>query len=274
MSTFWEDLATSALPGLFDAGLGYLGAQADARAATEAAKLQADAIRTNAEAAVSAGMPFGVGGAGGTAQFDEDTRTGLLQLSPELQDIYQGALIRSGMFGTQADKYTSMDPFAAADLFYQQGQPLIDKERDLRRTDMETRLLAQGRLGSSGGALEQEALETSFATADNQRRADSFTQAQNLISTLLGREKGDLGTATGLLDIPLQYANVGRGIGGNLGNIAASGLASQAAAEENLANTIGAGGSTLGNIAGAVSGLFRPQPAANQTLKLQLSGGK
>ena len=145
-------------------------------------------------------------------ELDEDTRTGLLQLSPELQDIYQGALIRSGMFGTQADKYTSMDPFAAADLFYQQGQPLIDKERDLRRTDMETRLLAQGRLGSSGGALEQEALETSFATADNQRRADSFTQAQNLISTLLGREKGDLGTATGLLDIPLQYANVGQGI--------------------------------------------------------------
>lgn len=270
MSDFWVDLATSALPGLFDAGLGYLGAQADARAATEAARTQAEAIRDNAAAAVSAAMPFGIGGAGGTAQFDEDSKTGLLQLSPELQDIYQGALIRSGMFGTQADKYASMDPFAAADLFYQQGQPLIDKERDLRRTDMETRLLAQGRLGGRGGALEQEALESSFATADNQRRADSFTQAQNLISTLLGREKGDLGTATGLLDIPLQYANVGRGIGGTLGNVAASGLASQAAAEENLANTIGAGGSTLGNIAGAVSGLFKPKPAANQTLKLSL----
>ena len=175
------------------------------------------------------------------------------------------------MFGTQADKYASMDPFAAADLFYQQGQPLIDKERDLRRTDMETRLLAQGRLGGRGGALEQEALESSFATADNQRRVDSFTQAQNLISTLLGREKGDLGTATGLLNIPLQYAGVGRGIGGDLGSVAASGLASQAAAEENLANTIGAGGSTMGNIAGAVSGLFRPQAKTSNNVTLDLS---
>ena len=95
----------------------------------------------------------GVGGFGGTADFDMDTRTALLNLSPQLADIYQGALDRSGLFGGQAMQYAQMDPFEAADLFYQQEQPLVDKARDLRRTDLETRLLSQGRLGGTGGGV-------------------------------------------------------------------------------------------------------------------------
>lgn len=248
--------------GLLGAGLGFLGSRSNASNALQAAETQAQALRQNAKDAIAAGQPFGMGSLGGTVDYDMDSRTGLLNLSPQLSNIYQGALDRSGLFGGQAMQYAGLDPFEAGDLFYQQEQPLVDKERNLRRTDLETRLLAQGRLGGSGGALEREALETAFETADMGRRQQAFSRAQDLISGLLGREKGDLATATGLLDVPIQMANIGRGIGGSLGNIAASGLASQQAGEALLANSRAAAGTPLGSFGNAVSGLFRPQKPA------------
>jgi len=255
------------VPSILTAGLGFLGSRSDSRNAQRAAQLQAETIRQNAQDVIAAGAPFGVGGFGGTADFDMDTRTALLNLSPQLADIYQGALDRSGLFGGQAMQYAQMDPFEAADLFYQQEQPLVDKDRDLRRTDLETRLLAQGRLGGTGGAQEREALETAFEVADMGRRNEAFSRAQNLVGTLLSRETGDIGTATGLLNIPIQMANLGRGIGGDLGQLAASGLASRQAGEALLANARTAGGTTLGQLADTARGLFRPAPPAT-TLKI------
>ena len=255
------------VPSILTAGLGFLGSRSDSRNAQRAAQLQAETIRQNAQDVIAAGAPFGVGGFGGTADFDMDTRTALLNLSPQLADIYQGALDRSGLFGGQAMQYAQMDPFEAADLFYQQEQPLVDKARDLRRTDLETRLLSQGRLGGTGGAQEREALETAFEVADMGRRNEAFSRAQNLVGTLLGRESGDLGTAKGLLDIPLQLGKFGMGIGGDLGQLASAGLASRQAGEALLANARTAGGTTLGQLADSARGLFRPAPPAT-TLKI------
>ena len=117
-------------------------------------------------------------------------------------------------------------------------------------------------MGGTGGAQEREALETAFEVADMGRRNQAFSRAQNLVGTLLSRESGDIGTATGLLNIPLQMANLGRGIGGDLGNLAASGLASRQAGEALLANARTAGGTTLGQLADSARGLFRPAPPA------------
>ena len=56
----------------------------------------------------------------------------------------------------------------------------------------------------------------------------------------------------GLLNIPLQYGNMGRGIGGDLGTAAAYGLKSRADAATGLANVRGVSpwGSTLSGLAG------------------------
>ena len=80
-----------------------------------------------------------------------------------------------------------------------------------------------------------------------------------MIDTLLGREAGDIGQATGLLDIPLQQANVGMGVGGTLGSAAATGLnaRTQAASILGQANAQ----SSLGSTASALGGLFAaPKP--------------
>jgi len=239
------------LGSLIGGGLSYLGQRQASKDALEAAQQQAAAVQAAATGALEQAQPYGVGGLGGTAQFDADSRTALLNLSPELANIYGGALTRSGLFGGQAGQYAGMDPFAAGELFYQQQQPYFQEEEDRQRTNLETRLLAQGRLGGTGGAQEQRALEESIGASQAQRRTAGFNRAQALINTLLGRERGDLATATGLLDIPLQYANVGSGIGGTLGQVAASGLASQAASQGLLAAVQGTGNPLTSGLMGA-----------------------
>jgi hypothetical protein len=225
---------------LFDivgAGLSFFGQREQAKAARQAAETQAQAAREAAAAATSAATPYTVASLGGIAEFDPAKQAALLTLSPELSDIYQGGLARSGLFGTQAAEYAFMDPFAAGEQFYQQMQPFFQEEEDKARTDLETRLLAQGRLGSTGGAEQQRSLEEAIQKSRAQRRTTGFTQAQALIDTLIGRERGDIAQSVGLLEIPIAQANVGRGIGGSVGAVAAKGLESQAASQRLLAQS-------------------------------------
>jgi len=222
---------------LVGAGLSLWGQSEAGDAALDAARMQAEAAGAASQAAIDAGTPYTTASLGGVAEFDPESKAALLQLSPELQNIYQGALTRSGLFGGQASQYAMMDPFAAADLFYQQEQPYYEQQEQRQRTDLETRLLAQGRLGGTGGATEQQALEEAIGRGQQGRRTAAFSRAQALIDGLIGRERGDIAQAIGLLDIPLQQAKLGRGIGGDLGNVAGAGLASQAAAQKLLAST-------------------------------------
>jgi len=222
---------------LVGGGLSFLGQQQAAKTGLEAAQVQADAARQAAAAATEEGVPYTIGSLGGVAEFDADKRAGYLGLSPELSNIYAGALARSGMFGAQGYQYAALDPFAAGEQFYQQSQPYYQQEEDRARTALETRLLAQGRLGSTGGALEQQALQEAIGRGQMERRDAGFTKAQALIDTLIGRERGDLSQAVGLLNVPLQQAAVGRGIAGTLSSTAAAGLQSQAESQKLLAQT-------------------------------------
>ena len=202
---------------LISGGLSYLGADKTIQAAQEAALAQAQGLRDVANITAAGSNPYSVGSLGGTAEYDPETKSALLNLSPELSDIYSGLLSRSGMFGSQAGLYSSLDPFAAGDLFYQQQQALVAPEEERMRTDLETRLLSQGRLGTTGGGRNIEDLERGLATARDARRVASFNQAQTLIDALLGRESADIEAATSLLDVPLQQGKLGMGIGGTVG---------------------------------------------------------
>tara|TARA_R110000787_G_scaffold6255_2_gene22143 strand:+ start:1096 stop:1863 length:768 start_codon:yes stop_codon:yes gene_type:complete len=236
---------------LIGGGLSYLGSRNTASAATKAAEAQSAAMLANAQAAQEAGQPWNVGSVGGTAAFDPDSQSALLGLSPELQEIYQGALSRSGIWGEQAGMYGA-DPFAAADTLYEQQQQYWQPKEDQMRTDAETRLMAQGRLGGTGGARAMGELNESILGSQQQRRTQSMNQAQNMITQLLGRESGDIGTATGLLNIPLQYGNMGRGIGGTLGTQATNLVDSRndAASNINKVNAISPMGTTLSSLGG------------------------
>ena len=102
-----------------------------------------------------------------------------------------------------------------------------------------------------GVVVEQAPPDTLFYNPQH-----PYTQA--LIAALLGRETGDIGTATGLLNVPMQQANLGRGIGGSIGNLAAQGLASRASGQQQLSATLGASGSSMGDLLSRAGGLFKP----------------
>ena len=243
--------------GLFDAiiggGLSFLGSRETASAARDAAQANAAAITQNSNAALDAAQPWNVGSIGGTATFDPDSNTAMMGLSPELADIYSGALSRSGIWGQQAGAYGA-DPMEAANTFYNQQQEYWQPREDQMRTDAETRLMSQGRLGATGGARAMQGLEEAILGGQQQRQTQSLNQAQSMISTLLGRETGDIGQATGLLNIPYQLGKLGRGLGGDLGQQAAAGLASRNQAAGMIGQTNAM--SPLGNTLGQLGGLF------------------
>ena len=221
---------------LVGGGLSYLGAQESGDAARAAAQTNADSIRSSAAAAQAAAEPWSTGSLGGTSTFDKDSKSALLNLS---------------LYGA--------DPFQAANAFYNQQQQYFQPREQQARTDLETRLLAQGRLGATGGQRQIGELEEAILAQQGQRQTAALSQSQGLIDTLLGREAGDIGQATGLLDIPLQQANVGMGVGGTLGSAAATGLnaRTQAASILGQANAQ----SSLGSTASALGGLFAaPKP--------------
>ena len=239
-------------------GLSYLGAQESGEAARAAAQTQADAIRSSAASAEAAANPWNVGSLGGTTTFDPESKSALLNLSPELTNIYSGLLSRSGMFGQQANAY-SADPMMAANQFYNQQQEYFQPREDRARTDLETRLLAQGRLGSTGGQRQYGELEESILAQQNQRQTAAYSQSQMMIDQLLGRESGDIGQAVGLLDVPQQQGNLAMGIGGQLGSAAATGLAARSAAAQTLGQANAQ--STLGSVGSQLGGLFAaPKP--------------
>jgi len=250
---------TSLVPSVVGAGLGLLGSKLQSDAALDAEEARAAALERNADRAFAEAQPWSVIGEGGVGDFDADSRTALMQLSPELQAIYSGALGRSGLWGEQA-MALGANPFAAADAFYDQQQAYWEPKEQQLRTDAETRLLAQGRLGGTGGQRQLGELESSILQAQGQRRTDALNQSQQLINTLLGRESADIGQAVGLLNIPLQYGALGRGIGGDLGKAAAYGLESRATGAKALADARGV--SPWGSTLSGLSGLFTT-PRAN-----------
>jgi len=233
---FSNDLVQDIGGRLVSGGLSYLGADQTIQAAQDAARMQAQGLRDVANITAAGSNPYSVGSLGGTAEFDPETKSALLNLSPELSNIYSGLLSRSGMFGSQAGLYSSLDPFAAGDLFYQQQQALVAPEEERMKTDLETRLLSQGRLGTTGGGRNIEDLERGLATARDARRVASFNQAQTLIDALLGRESSDIESAISLLDVPYQQGKLGMGIGGEIGSSVSEAGKARTAAVQGLAN--------------------------------------
>lgn len=194
------------------------------------------------------------------------------------------------------------DPASQAASFYEQYvQPGIAKEQEREALKLENRLLAQGMLGSTGGALRSEALAAAQGDVRRRAQAEAFGQSQQFVDTMRQREMGDiaayqaaqqnifgreaadivagtgamtdiygrqatdlataqgmfgqlgagaqtaLGNVTNLSNLPLQYANLGRGIGGGLATGGAAGANIMATGGANAALTRAAGQMGLGS---------------------------
>lgn len=129
------------------------------------------------------GGPVNVGNMGGAyGQMMTTVGQGML---PLWQDI-----IGQGAPTFNQDRYK-----ADTKNVYQMMEELMAGDRHRARQEQEAKLFAQGRLGSTGGALEQEALESAISDQQIKNMLSAMTQAQGLQS----QEYNQWANALGLL---------------------------------------------------------------------------
>lgn len=164
------------------------------------------------------------------------------------------------------------DPYQIAKMQYDQMMPILADDFDQANLKMEGRQFAQGRLGSTGGANDFNALFDSQGDTQRKLLADSFGQglagqAQNaqlaqsfmqLDPTLRGLFQG-LGSNSLSNALSIQGAALDQF---NASNVAAAGGNSGRGAGFNPMQDIGAGlmNSGVNQISGAFQGLFNPTP--------------
>ncbi len=208
------------------AGVSLIGQNKAAKAQSAASA----AAERQAELAYQRSLPWDVEGAFGEATYDEEGRKLTMGLSEPWQSEYDIAL---GGAQKQRDYIAGMeaDPMAAGKKFYEMQKALYAPEQEQARLDQENRLLAQGMLGSTGGASRIEALRKAQEMQDLEAQYAGLDKAQGMIDTYRGRAATDLGMAETIGQLPQKYAETGRGIGTGMSNIAgtAAELSGQAA---------------------------------------------
>ena len=146
----------------------------------------------------------GGGGGGGSSQAQtptpidisggglfDTTGKGQISLTPEMQAIQQqllGTAGGQGQFQQQAGQLGAgflgqvgeFDPFAAAQTQFGRMEDILAPQRDQQRLAQESRLFSQGRLGSTGGSQQQQALENVFSQQQAQNLAQALGQAQDI----------------------------------------------------------------------------------------------
>ncbi len=223
--------------------------------AKKAASKAADQTREAADLAYERALPWDVSGMFGTAKFDEDGREATITLDPELQAQYDRLLGRSV---EQAELAKAMSPEDVALKHYQYQKDLFAPAEEQERLGLEKRLLAQGLMGSTGGALQTQALLESQATKDLARQAEAMTTGQKFLDMYRTREMEDRSEALKLGALPYDYASLGRGVGSGMSSAAQAGLTATSKAASGLGRVGTSIGANLGRQIGRAdwSGLF------------------
>lgn len=112
----------------------------------------------------------------------------------QLSDLGQGFLNQVGSF----------DPWQAAETQFSRLEAILNPARERERQAQEARLFAQGRLGSTGGGIEQEATQTAVEQQRAKSLIDALAQAQDLQGTMLQR-----GTSLGMMPYQMQSGAFG-----------------------------------------------------------------
>jgi len=253
--------------------------------AEDISQQSAEAQRQAAQLAYERSLPWNTGGLFGAAAFDPKTRTSLQTLSPELKAQYDAYMQRSGQhaqyipearadFEKQRGYAAELegDVYGAGKKFYEMQKALYAPEQEKTRLSQEARLLAQGRLGSTGGAGEIEALRKAQEQVDLQAQYAGLDKAQQQIGmfrdrskegqaledTYRARQASDLAMVQSLGQLPSGYAQTGRGIGTGLSSIAGTAAGMQSTAAKGMADTSAA---KWGGLATGIGNYLNPQPA-------------
>ena len=179
-----------------------------------AAKKAAAAQTAAGEQAYRRSLPKGVAGMFGGFTYDDASQQASMTLSPEMQAQYDALM---GRAGATAQQIQDLDPLELQQQLYSQQLGLLAPEQERQSLAQESRLLQQGRLGSTGGAGQMQALQE----AQGQQRlgllSSSYATAQNTLDSMRQREMMDRQAALGIGNLPLAYADVSRGMAGLAG---------------------------------------------------------
>lgn len=125
-------------------------------------------------------------------------------LNQDMQAMMQQYMDRRGQ---TAGQIQDLNPLELQQSLYNQQLGLLQPEQERQALDQESRLLQQGRLGSTGGAGQMQALQE----AQGQQRlgllSNSYQQAQATQDAMRQREMQDLAAMMQIGNIPGQYAN-------------------------------------------------------------------
>ena len=173
-----------------------------------------------------------------------DTGTGEY-LNEDMQAMMQQFMDRRGQTASQIQ---NLNPLELQQSLYNQQLGLLAPEQERQSLAQESRLLQQGRLGSTGGAGQMQALQE----AQGQQRlgllSSSYQQAQATQDAMRQREMQDLAAIMQLGSIPGQYA--GQSL--NFANQRAG--AAFNAAQMRSGAALGKAGATSGMIGSALQG--------------------
>lgn len=128
------------------------------------------------------------------------------ELAPELQQFYNQLLGGAGETLQQAQQF---DPYQAAEGLFGRMESILAPTRERERAALESRLLSQGRLGSTGGLFDLQAQQGAVEAQRAQSLNQAFGQAQQVQQGLFGRGLAGLQAATGLQQQGLSQLGLG-----------------------------------------------------------------
>lgn len=227
------------LGAVLGAGISYLGARS-------ASKRSASAIRD--AAAMSEFKPYNVYSGFGSGVFDTEPATtttanrmvggqyrygapgGMLgrtllstlvnkpgaprataRLSPEYQAVRDAYL---DMASKQRGAITGYMPEEAARNLYDKMASLSARDEEQARAELESRLVNQGMLGSTGGGMQMNAFYDALNDARLKRELAAYGMSQDDLDRMIAREMGLVQGATKLDALPLQNLELGGVFGG------------------------------------------------------------
>jgi len=177
--------------------------------------------------------PWDVSGPLGGATFEDGSAT--TALSPEMQNQLTGLFSQASGYG---DALAAYDPAAAQQEMYQQQRSMFAPQQAQDRLAMENRLLAQGMLGSTGGAGRTQSLLEAQGQQDMAAQMNAWQQAQAQQQNLQQGQSQALG----------NIYNIGSSLSGLFGT--GSGLGAEASRSAYLGGDAVLGAKTMGDTGG------------------------
>ena len=197
-----------------------------------AAKKAAEAQRQAGEQAYQRSLPRNVQGLFGNFSYDEQGGS-TMALSGDLQSQYDALMGRAGQTGQQIQ---DLNPLELQQSLYDQQYGLLQPQQEQQTLDQESRLLQQGRLGSTGGAGQIQALQEAQGQERAGLLANSYATAQQTMDSMRQREAMDTQNALAIGQLPMNYANTSAQMAGLMGG------ASQYAGNAQQEAALGLGG--------------------------------